>query len=492
MATVSRAKRLREYRDGGGTTMRRSIWIVVSMLTMHTAGILHAQAQQDRIYPTGEFVLLWRNATTPQRFIEVNRERTRVNINYADERIQFALIMRATDGNYYAFHGGTGDRPMYSPRDGWVVAHFNIPLLEYSRLHTIVVRDWLRLPPNRRTTVDIRWYRFEKSRVDRETRKTATVSPPIDYQRDGMTHIRYYLVDITESGLSGGATRREGSLSSGGILAPIIHIRWVDQKGRSRSYWIGEPLPGKNDCVRRDRQGNCIEQQSDPSDATYNQYYEERAWIYSRFFMASVFNPQYPICYPVYVFRNLGVLHNSGHSDRGLTADPFPQYNIAYGTSRWWRVHQATIWENVPYEWGGKFYGARASGRRHGYNRNGAGTTLGFGLDCSGLVAVAKDNYGNANYGTGAIMNETTWLGETDRRTGERRHYWNRLRPGDVVIKRGHVMMVCRTEHYRVYVIEAVGVTGSEITSDDEKVRYWYYSFSYLDQKGYEPRAFND
>jgi hypothetical protein len=57
---------------------------------------------------------------------------------------------------------------------------------------------------------------------------------------------------------------------------------WIDSNGSQRSKWIGEPLPGKNDCTRRDRRSNCIEQQPNPlPDARYNQYYEHREWRYS-------------------------------------------------------------------------------------------------------------------------------------------------------------------------------------------------------------------
>lgn len=480
--------------------MRRGVWISLSVLTILTASLLvHAQGQQrnwiypwvnaqreqqNRIYPTGQFVLLWRNDRMHQRFIEVNRERRRVHINYNNEQIDFVLIMRASDGNYYGFYGGTGDTETYPPTEGWVVAYSDIPNQDYSRLHTIVVKDYEDLPLNRRTRVEVSWYRFERSRVDRETQKTATVSPPTNYERDEMTFIRYYLVDITNSGLSGGRGRRSVSLSSGGILAPIFHITWTDSNGIQRSKWIGEPLPGKNDCTRRDRRGNCVEQQPNPlPNENYNQYYEEtRTWNYSIYFSTNIHNPQYPVCYPVYVFKNLGALHNSGHSDRGLSAGPVPGYNVAYGTNRWLRVHRATIWENVPYEWGGKFYGARASGVRHGYNRNGTGTSLGFGLDCSGLVAVAKGDYGNTNYGTYAVVNETTLLRD-----------WRQLRPGDVVIKPGvHVMIVCRTYQDNVYVIEAVGTEDPYPAPDEEKVRYYTYTFSYLDKQRYEPRAFRD
>lgn len=471
--------------------MKRDVWIVLSVLTILTAGLfVHAQGQQQgRIYPTGQFVLLWRNATTPQRFIEVNRERRRVHINYNNEEIEFSLIMRASDGNYYGFYNGTGTRT-YPPTQGWVVAYSNIPLDDYSQLHTIVVRDYTRLPLNRRTPVQIGWYWFDGSRVDRETTRTATVSPPTYRRRDGMTFIRYYLVDI-QRGSSGANSTNSRRLSSGGILAPIIHIRWTDSNGNQRSKWIGEPLPGKNDCTRWDgRTGTCIGgSQSNPvPGANYNQFYERREWNYSLYFLADIINLRYPVCYPVYVFRNLGALHDSGHSDSGLSSAT-PIYNVAYGTARWQRVHRATIWENVPYEWGGKFYGACASGVRHGGRRdNGTGTSLGFGLDCSGLVAVAKGDYGNTNYGTHAIVNETTWLGETRR--GERIPHWHRLRPGDVIIRPGvHVMLVCRTYYNTVLVIEAV---GSRESGPQEKVIYSRRAFGWLENNGYEPRAFND
>lgn len=79
-----------------------------------------------------------------------------------------------------------------------------------------------------------------------------------------------------------------------------------------------------------------------------------------------------------------------------------------------------------------------------------------------------------------AVINETTWLGERGGR-GETIHHWPRLRPGDVVIKRGqhvYVMLVCCTYNDRVGFIEPVGVSPGSL--DEEKVRYRRYTFDDL------------
>jgi hypothetical protein len=50
METVSRtnaSRAYRAYKDGGGTMMRRGVWIGLSVLTILTAGLfVHAQGQQ--------------------------------------------------------------------------------------------------------------------------------------------------------------------------------------------------------------------------------------------------------------------------------------------------------------------------------------------------------------------------------------------------------------------------------------------------------------
>lgn len=425
-------------------------------------------------------------------------QHVRVNVNYNGETIQMVLIIRGSDGNYYTNFGGTGNTEIYRPEDGWIVMVNGIPSGEYARFHEIRVRDWLRIPPSRRVALDVRWYRFEGSRVDRETAKTNTVSPPLNVVRDGRNRIRYYLVDIERNAGSGNWGRREMRISnSGGVIAPIVRVSWRDPRsGVERVVWLPSqeyaPLPGLNDCSRRSWGGNCIESINIPSDSTYNQYmHRERTWNYTLYFSGSIINPRYPVQYPVFIMHNIGAL-TDGHSDRGIAG------NIAYDTSRWWRVHRATIWLGVPYEWGGKFYGARASGQVFNYNQRGTGTTRGFGLDCSGLVAVAKGDYGNTFYGVSSVVNETVRLTRRER-DGREVNDWQRLRPGDVIVRTGersHVMIVYRVSntagYYTYHYIEAYGASSNNPGPSEEKVRYGSSGAGVLESDGYHPRAFND
>jgi len=491
--------------------------LIMAMLLAVYLGITSTGCAQNQgvVYPTG-FVLIYRNERTPfrwvQRWVQRNNqrvlERVRVNINYNMETIQFVLIIRGSDGNYYTNFGGTGNTEYYRPEDGWIIMGTGIPVEDYARFHTVLVRDWLRLPTNRRVALDVRWYGYAGSRVDRETRKTTTVSPPLNYvDPGGRDRIRYYLVDIEQNPGSGNWGKRRINLSdSGGIIAPMIRISWRDPKSNSeRVEWFPSqssglaPLPGLNDCARRSSTGACIESINTPTDASFNQYWSNRTWDYNIYFSASLINPQYPVQYPVFVMHNVGAI-TGGHSDRGIVGDVV-NYNISYDTPRWWRIQRATIWLNVPYEWGGKFFGARASGQQFNYNLNGSGTTSGFGLDCSGLVAVAKGSYRAYYYGVGAVVNETRWLYREVRSGGRvfRVNDWASLRPGDVIVRHprnSHVMILYRISNtaglYTYHYIESYGASSNNPGASEERVRYRTGSASSFDLDGFEPRAFND
>lgn len=408
---------------------------------------------------------------------------------FNNEPIEFALLIKGSDGNFYS----NVARSRFPSTDGWVIAAGwgNILILDIISLDNIRSRRWWRSE----TQVDltIEWYRLERTEVDRESEKTPRASPyPPGYrdQHTGRNFIRYYLAHIRFEGEGWGQTF---SLPTGGIIAPMVCIRWEEGPPNDRRVvhaWLPgsnswAPLPGMNDCLGLRRwDGECQGAFSEPvRRRTYNQHYGRRGlnWAYSERLSGFIYwvpfytSLPHPVQYPVFVFKNIGAL-TQGHSMLGLNSTS-PPYYIRYDSPEWWRVHQATIYEGAPYEWGGKYYAAEASGLFSSYNEGGRGTSLGFGLDCSGLITVAKGFPNDTRYGTGAIVRETYPIS------------WDEVRPGDVLIRHregggnNHVMLVIRVEGvlyggrviYRYHCIEAVGADENEpwaTLSSKERVRY--------------------
>lgn len=485
-----------------------ALWCVI--LTGSLTGTGYTQ-QRNPIYPRGALVL-YRNTTAPLRYATMGGStRFRANINFNDEPIEFVVLIKGSDGNFYT----NVARSRFLSADGWVIATgYGITPYELLGLDNIQARRWRRSE----TQVDltIEWYRLERTEVDRETTKTPRASPYPPGWRDqqtGRNYIRYYLAHIRYEGEGWSKTF---SLPTGGIIAPMVCIRWEEGPPNNRQVvhmWLPNtnmwaPLPGMNDCLGLSRwNGECQGAFSEPvRRRTYNQHYGQRGlnWAYSEILSGVVYWAPYvtlphPVQYPVFVFKNIGAL-TQGHSMLGLNSNS-PPYYIRYDSPEWWRVHRATIYEGAPYEWGGKYYSAEASGRHYSYNENGRGTSMGFGLDCSGLITVAKGFPNDTRYGTGAIVAETYPIS------------WDEVRPGDVLIRHqagggnNHVMLVIRVAGvpaergrviYRYDCIEAVGADAYEpwaTLSSKERVRYARYFQSDLrdphDQRNdFHPRRF--
>ncbi|MCX7926240.1 MAG: hypothetical protein N2554_10580 [Fimbriimonadales bacterium] len=366
------------------------------------------------------------------------------------------------------------------------------------------------------------------SRVDRETALTPRKSPDIPNNYRGENLTRYFITDVEKESTGGWSKTR--TLPSGGILAPIVRISWRERLSNgsvvAQELWVPgsdivAPLPGLNDCTPISSTGNCEGSNNVPLGVSrYNQSYAGRVtsfsnsgWIYRRAIggwlyvsqqNGSIHLDDVPVQYPVYVFKDIG--RETGTSSSVALVSHLPTYHIPYDTPAWWRVHIASIYENVPYEWGGKYYAAEASGR---ILNNASSTHWGFGLDCSGLIAVARERARDGRYGTGAIERETNELVHVTRdrfgntvplrdSQGNKRYKWEEVRPGDVLLRaergREHVMLVVRNlfrgespgdpGRYRITYIEAFGAAPSPTPGGNpivvEKVRYQTQTCTYF------------
>lgn len=474
------------------------------------------------VYPRGA-VLLWRNATRPIRAAGPPGSQFRAHVNFSGEEIEFALLVLGSDGQTYCNH-----RTRFPLSDGWVVGAVSgsaaIPLV--SNIRTITAIRWQRA--NTQVDLDIDWFfvrtndptsGWGPSRVDRETTLTQRKSPDIPHNYSGGYLTRYFITDVEKEPTGGWSKTR--TLPSGGILAPIVRISWRERLNNgsavAQELWVPgssvvAPLPGLNDCLQIIR-GRCEDSNNVPlGTLRYNQSYVGRVasfsnsgWIYRRSLggwlyveprQGSILLDGVPVQYPVYVFKDIG--RETGTSSSIALVNHFPTYHIPYDTPAWWRVHIASIYENVPYEWGGKYYAAEASGR---ILNDADSTNKGFGLDCSGLIAVARERANDSLYGTGAIERETYELVHVTRdqrgntvpqrdSRGNKRYKWEEVRPGDVLLRteRGkeHVMLVVKNQYisqvhgrpgfYTITFIEAYGVTPSSMPGGNptvvEKVRY--------------------
>jgi hypothetical protein len=461
-------------------------WRVAALCAVFVMGAAsEVYAQNQPVYPRG-ILVLYKNTIAPLRYAGSGSNRYRANINFDREPIQFVVLIKGSDGRFYYSR-----RTQFRVSDGWIVcaADGAAPYFswdEFRRTDVIETRGWSG------TDVTIEWYRLERTEVDREITKTTRQSPyPPGREIGGETFIRYYLAHIRREGRGWDQTI---TLPTGGIIAPIVRVRWrerVNNQIEEKSLWAPKtinhvPLPGMNDCINPTRSG-CQGSQSTPSwNETYCQYYSgarfpnaplPTSWIYRRQFSHFLPLPDFrgstfPYQYPVFVFKNIGSLQGGGgNSMQGLSSNS-PPYFIPYDSPAWWRVHIATCYEGVPYEWGGKYYAAETSGVRYSRNRQGTGTVLGFGLDCSGLIAVANGLAGDPNYGTSRIAQLTRQID------------WSEVRPGDVLLRSDHVMLVTRVSghsynrrvYYTYHYIESVGAgensSMGELRSSLERVRY--------------------
>lgn len=485
---------------------------------------------------------MWRNMDAPIRNTGPRGNQLRAHVNFSGERIEFVLVITGSDGQLYC-----NARSQFPLSEGWIVGAISGPsALSFASDPNLGSRraiDWTRT--RTRTDIDIDWFLLRTnnpernvgpSRVDRETTLTPQRSPEIPYNYDGGLLERYFIVDVERETFGG--WRKVWTLPSGGILAPMVRISWRERIGGTevaRELWVPAddglaPLPGLNDCLRVDSRGRCEGANTQPlAHLRYNQSFANRhinfyttlnSWIYRRVIIGALYvnarqgylrlPHSIPVQYPVYVFKNIGIL--SGTSSSVALAEAFPAYYIPYDSPAWWRVHIASIYENVPYEWGGKHYAAQASGR---YLNGTDNRNMGFGLDCSGLIAVARERAGDSLYGTRAIERETYELvhrhanGEPMRDSQRNKLYqWAGVRPGDVLLRleRGqeHVMLVVRNQciaasptpsaaFYRITYIEAVGVNPRAAGNHEvvEKVRYISGSgSSLLGTPGYDPDDF--
>jgi len=464
--------------------MRRQICSMILVGSIICGAVQSVYAQGQFVEPQG-FTVLFRNTRTPFRWITTqNNQRVAANIHLTGEELEFRLIITGSDGRYYTDLPHPTSTLHLRERDGWI---YHLTYGKFCPLHSrdgqpTVVYDWMRIRRDLRPQLEVRWYAVDRSVVDRETSITSTVSPDRNTVINNRDHIRYYLVRISRSPGGGSWGRRSITLQNertqfssinGNIIALIVNIRWTDRRGVQREVWIptddrDTPLPGLNDCSRR-RNNQCIESVTSPQDAVFNQFYAgDRRWyyepIYSGFlYFDGVTLRSYPMQYPVYVMRDM------------RTRVDLP---TTMAETRRWRVYRATIWENVPYEFGGKFFGCRASGREYNYrNRaDNSGTTKGFGLDCSGLIRVSDGVYGDVNYGTWSVWYATSSC------------TWRELRIGDVIIKPGeHVMLVLsiNVELGTVQYIEAIG-------GNIERTRIHSSTITSLSADGYSPRRFRD
>ena len=480
--------------------------LVVSLLIVGSS----ADAQnRNPVYPRGA-AILYRNIDAPFRYARNGGStQFRANINFEGERIEIALLIWGTDGKFYS-----NAHSSFRQRDGWILAvATGIYLDDLQRLDSIRTERWSRLQTQ--TDLDIDWYLLDRTEVDRERAQTPRISPypPGFRDTEGRSFIRYYLARVSLAG-TGWSITRTPPARKGSIIAPMVCIRWEERKdGRTfvRFLWLPRslaPLPGMNDCLglRSDGSGTCQGELSEPLRRVgFNQYYDTTryapAWTYSESIGYRVywypFSPYigYPVQYPIFVFRNLGSeTRGGGHSMLGLHSES-PRYSIPYDSPRWWLVHRATVYQDVPYEWGGKYYAAQTSGRLFSYAPN--GTNNGFGLDCSGLIAVALGFYNETRYGTGRIMESTVPIS------------WDRVIPGDVIIKEGtdpHVLLVIKVMPnndianvgnggvtYRYVCLEAKGANANQSIEElpnVERVREYGGSKSVFESQGFSPRRF--
>lgn len=463
------------------------IHLVVLAGAVSCAALHQVCAQGRFVEPTG-FTILFRNTTAPIRYI-TDRQNNRIaaNIHLTGDTLQFRLIIKGSDGRFYTQLAHPTATMTFDDRDGWsyhVVGSF--PLHTQGRLTVVYDWDRIRREGNIRPQLEVTWYALDRSVVDRETHHTSTQSPDLRRVINGRDLIRYYLVKIDRSPGGGSWGYREITLPHdsnqrrgirGNIIALIVCVSWIDSRGTRREVWIPSsnntaPLPGLNDCSRRvgDR---CVGSVSTPMDATFNQSYATRRWDYDYGYGMFYFDGDrlrvYRLQYPVYVMRDLS------------SRVPLP---TSTQQTRRWRVYRSTIWENVPYEYGGKYFGARASGIHHSYrDANGNGSNSGFGLDCSGLIRVSSGVYNDPYYGVSSVWDSTQPT------------TWDRLQPGDVIIKLGnrerigHVMLVLspvdRGSGGIVQYIEAIGGTV-------ERVRIHSSTVGGLTADGYSPRRFTD
>ncbi len=441
------------------------------------------------VYPTGAIMLYW-NRTEPIRYASMGSGRPfRANLNFVGEEIQVALIIRGSDGKFYS-----NVSRQFPQEDGWICAAARgVYLDELRSLDAIRCERW----GGSRTHVrlDIKWYEVDSHVVDRETQLTPRSSPypPGTRDRQGRSFIRYYLAKIRYKGEGWSETwvPQKQNPMKGMIIAPIVLIEWQTQSG-SHSMWLPSnqqaPMPGMTDCLRLSFDGSCSGAVSEPvRGSRFGQYFAQGgrgSWGYTESLSSSaVWHPSgwyigYPCQYPIFVFGNLN--EPPSHSKHGIRHGT--TVFIPYDTPIWWRLHRATLYSDVPYEWGGKVYHAQVSGDICSFNPN--GTNNGFGLDCSGLIALAKGEYNATRYGTEAIRDETVHIS------------WERVRPGDLFLRHGvsgrdnHVMLVLRAHWdpqngYRYTCIEAVGADANEtmerLLTSFERVRVRTYSKYWLE-----------
>lgn len=496
------------------------IWRVglIGMLLITLTDLISYAQSSSPVYPRGA-IILYRNRVAPFRYARMGGANLfRANINFEGEPIELALIVKGSDGRYYS-----NAYRRFRLQDGWIIAvATGIHYYDLMGLENIIADNWFR--PRTQVDLDIEWYVVDRTEVDRETTKTPRHSPYPPGYRDsqGRSFIRYYLAHISRfhSGWNPTLTPSEG-----GIIVPIVCIRWEERKDNQRFVrflWLPgnrlAPMPGMNDCLglRMNGSGTCQGSRSEPlRGANYNQHYGGRYvndWAYTEAYRHAIYwypgSPYigYPVQYPIFIFQNIGAL-SQRHSMQGIEGIPARTF-IAYDSPRWWVVHRATLYKNAPYEWGGKYYAAEASGDRCSYAPN--GTNQGFGLDCSGLIAVALGYPNSTRYGTGAIMMETEPIQRYNRNTRQWEDDWDNVTPGDVVIRhqeRGannHVLLVIQVRPilapgrvaYRYLCIEAIGADSNEPAANlgnVERVRYISKSaseFSTDPNGAFAPRRF--
>lgn len=159
---------------------------------------------------------------------------------------------KGADGNFYT----NAARSRFPSTDGWVIAAGSgqIHPLELIGLDNIRAHRWWRSETQVDLTID--WYLLERTEVDRESAKTPRASPyPPGYRdpRTGRNFIRYYLAHIRYEGYGWSQTF---SLPRGGIIAPMVCIRWEEGSPNNRRVvcmWLPNnlwaPMPGMNDCL---------------------------------------------------------------------------------------------------------------------------------------------------------------------------------------------------------------------------------------------------
>lgn len=494
----------------------KAIWRAGLIGTLLITPLLSYAQGSSPVYPQGA-IILYRNRVAPFRYARMGGANLfRANINFEGEPIELALLVKGSDGRYYS-----NAYRRFRSQDGWILAMATgIHYYDLMALENIVADNWFR--PRTQVDLDIEWYMVDRTEVDRESTKTPRRSPYPPGYRDsqGRSFIRYYLAHIRRFGFGWNPTLTP---SGGGIIAPMVCIRWEERRNNQtlvRFLWLPSnrlaPMPGMNDCLglRMDGSGTCQGSLSEPlRGANYNQHYGSRSvsdWAYTEAYRFAIHwypgSPYigYPVQYPIFVFQNIGAL-SQGHSMQGI---PGRSNFIAYDSPRWWVVHRATPYKNAPYEWGGKYYSAEASGDLCSYAPG--GTNQGFGLDCSGLIAVALGRPNSSRYVTGAIVMETEPIQRYNPNTRRWEDDWDNVMPADVIIRhqeRGannHVLLVIQVRPiqapgrvvYTYLCIEAVGANSNEPADNlgnVERVRYTAKSaseFSSDPNGAFVPRRF--